>query len=231
MTAPTWQTDDGRVKLWRGDCLEILPTWPDGCVDAVVTDPPYGISHCSSHGASWQGKIINGDADTSTRDFVVSWANTLPWSMWGSYKTAPPNGFKAKIVWDKGPAFGAGDLTFPWKRSFEECWFSKGPWKATRRNEGVWRGPVLVSWENHPNGRKHPHQKPVWLFERIIAALPTCQTFLDPFMGVGTTGVAALRLRRKFWGIEIDKKYFDDAKARILDELNRHPLFEEPVSA
>lgn len=226
---PDWQTADGTVKLWQDDCLRILPEMEAGSVSAVVTDPPYGIKHVTSYGASWQGRMISGDEDTSARDFVLKWAGNLPWACWGNYKSTPPINFKAKIIWDKGPAFGAGDLNFPWKNSFEECWFSRGPWKTDYRDEGVWRGPVVVSWETVAGGRVHPHQKPEWLFIRIIDALPTCQTILDPFFGSGTTAIACIRTGRKFLGIERDEKYFAIAVNRIEKELAAFPLYEPPV--
>ena len=217
---PTWQTDDGAIRLYLADCLDVLPALTG--VDAVVTDPPYGIQHVTSHGASWEGTQIAGDQDCTLRDAVLSWAADKPWACWGSYKTASPANFKAKIVWDKGPAFGAGDLRFPWKPSFEECWFSRGPWHSDYRDEGVWRGPVVVSWETVAGGRVHPHQKPEWLFVRIIEALPTCDTILDPFMGSGTTGVACIRTGRKFIGIEKEPKYFEIAVKRIEGEIRKN---------
>ena len=222
--------DLGRVTLYCGDCLQVLPGLPAGSVDCIVTDPPYGINHVTSRGATWEGNAIAGDNDTSARDCVLAWADSLPWAVWGSYKTPAPAGFKAKIVWNKGPAFGAGDLSFPWKPSFEECWFSAGPWKAERRGEGVWSGPVLVSWQTVAGGRLHPHQKPVWLFERIIKALPTTYAVLDPFMGVGSTIIAAIRTNRRAIGIEIDPGYFAIARRRIEAELanrdSRGPLID-----
>jgi hypothetical protein len=132
----------GDATLYLGDCLEILPTLPK--VDAVVTDPPYGINHSSSHGASWEGTKIAGDDSTALRDAAIQHAAEKPWAVWGSYKTQQPSRFKAKIIWDKGPAFGAGDLSFPWKPSFEECWIGGKGWTANYRGEGVWRGPCVV---------------------------------------------------------------------------------------
>jgi DNA modification methylase len=132
---------------------------------------------------------------------------------------------KAKIVWDKGPAFGAGDLAFPWKPSFEECWFSPGPWKSDHRGEGVWRGPCVVSWQSVAGGRLHPHQKPVWLFERIINALPTCDRIIDPCMGVGSTGMACLKSGKYFVGCELDENYFGLAAKRLAKEAEEPMLF------
>ena len=212
----------GAATLYLGDCLQLLQ---HVAADAVITDPPYGISHVTSYGATWEGTQIAGDGDTSARDSVIAWAGERPWAIWGSYKAAAPAGFKAKIVWDKGPAFGAGDLKFPWKPSFEECWIAGKGWKADYRDEGVWRGPVVVSWESVAGGRSHPHQKPVWLFERLIKALPAHPIIFDPFMGSGTTGCACASLGRPFVGVEIDQKYFEIACQRIENAQRQERLF------
>ena len=77
-------------------------------------------------------------------------------------------------------------------------------------------------------GRKHPHQKPVWLIEHFLKKLPNADTILDPFMGSGTTLVACAKLGRKGIGIELDPDYFEIACKRV-DEAYRQPdLFVEP---
>lgn len=220
----------GDAVLIEGDCLQVLPTL--GRVDAVVTDPPYGIAHSSNHGASWNGRQIASDQDTSARDAVVLWAENRPAAFLGTWKTPPVANARGCIVWDKGPAFGMGDLAFPWKPSFELIYVVGQGWRGVRDN-GVLRGPVQVSWENHPNvapenSRVHQHQKPVWLMAHFIRKLPDAQTILDPFMGSGTTGVAALQLGRKFIGIELDPGYFDIACKRIEEAWKQPRLFEEP---
>jgi len=78
-----------------------------------------------------------------------------------------------------------------------------------------------------PDKVDHPTQKPLRLILEQVSAIADCDSLVaDPFMGSGTTGVAAVRLGRQFWGVEIDPGYFDIAKKRIQDELNRYPLFE-----
>lgn len=218
----------GNATLYQGDCLEILPTL--GQVDAVITDPPYGISHVTNHGASWAGRKILGDSDTTARDAVLTWAGDRPWAAFGGYKSPTPSGFKYKIIWDKGPAFGAGDLTFPWKQSFEECWIAGSGWRSSSRGEGVWRGPCVVSWESVANGRVHPHQKPAWIFEKLISALPDVMMVCDPFMGSGTTGIACANLGRSFIGIELDPRYFDIACERIERAQAQGQLFAPEIA-
>lgn len=209
----------GRATLYLGDAREILPGL--GKVDAVVTDPPYGIAHSSNYGASWQGTQIAGDSDTSVRDAVLADFENV--AAFGSWKTPPIAGTKGCLVWDKGPAFGMGDLSFPWKGSWELIYIRGRIWKG-KRDEGVLKGHIQVSWES--KGRCHPHQKPVSLMEHIVGKLPADATILDPFMGSGTTGFAAVQMGRQFIGIEREERYFDIACKRIEDAQRQGNLFE-----
>ena len=218
MTRVERLSDD--VTLYQGDCREILPTL--GRFDAVVTDPPYGISHSSNHGASWQKTKIANDFDTSARDWVAELCAEIPSVFFGTWKTPPVTNAKACVVWDKGPAFGMGDLSIPWKPSFELAYICGSGWVGNR-DQGVLRGQVVVSWESA--GRVHPHQKPVWLLQHFIQKLPNANLFVDPFMGSGTTGVAAVNLGRKFTGIEIEPKYFDTACRRISEAMKQPDMF------
>jgi DNA modification methylase len=223
----------GDCTLYLGDCREILPTL--GPVDAVVTDPPYGISHSTQKGchtvkggASWAQSKIANDHDTSARDAVAEWAKSRPAVFFGTWKTPPTTSARACVVWDKGPAFGMGDLSLPWKPSFELAYVCGEGW-AGPRGEGVLRGSVVVSWES--KGRVHPHQKPVWLAEHFIERSGGALTVLDPFMGSGTTGVACVRLGRKFIGIEIDPTYFNVACLRIAAAYAQPDMFVAPATA
>lgn len=214
----------GPCRLYLGDCRDVLPTLSG--IDAVLFDPPYGINHTSSYGASWQDTEIENDGDTAVRDWVVRWAteNGLPWSAFGSWKRPKPAGVRACLVWDKGPAFGMGDLSLPWKPSWEELYIGGDGWSG-KRDEGVMRGPVVVSWES--KGRVHPHQKPTWIYERLIQKLPAARVICDPTLGSGTGAVATCRLGREFVGIECDQEAFDIACRRIREAVSaeRSSLF------
>jgi hypothetical protein len=211
----------GDCTLYLGDCLAVLPTL--GNVDAVVTDPPYGISHSNNRGASWQKTQIAGDGDTSVRDRALAHFPVV--AAFGTWKTAPIAGTKGCLVWDKGPASGMGDLSFPWKGSWELIYVRGSLWRG-RRDEGVLRGHLQVTWESH--GRAHPHQKPVSLIVELLRKLPSAATILDPFAGSGTTGVACAKLGRKFIGIEIHEPYFDIACRRIEEAYRQGDMFREP---
>jgi hypothetical protein len=207
------------VTLYLGDAREVVPTLDrDGVV--IISDPPYGISHSSSHGASWEGTKIAGDENTSVRDEVLDgFANV---ASFGTWKTPPIVNTKGALVWDKGPAFGMGDLRFPWKGSFELIYVRGDVWSGSR-DEGVLRGHMQVSWESQ--GRSHPHQKPVSLVTALLKKLPEPFIILDPFMGSGTTGVAAVQNGFPFIGVEIDPVHFDTARRRISEALAAPSLF------
>ena len=204
---PYYHDEASGITIYHGDCREVLPTL--GSIDLVVTDPPYGISHSSSHGATWQNSIIAGDSDTTLRDEVLLSFPVV--AAFGTWKTPPILNTRGVVVWDKGPAFGMGDLSFPFKPSWEMVYIRGGGWGG-RRDEGVWRGPVVVSWESR--GRVHPHQKPVELLVYLIAKHSGI-CVLDPFMGSGTTLVAAKLESRYAIGIEIEEPYCEIAANRL----------------
>lgn len=226
MTAIIREERIGGQRLILGDCLEVMKEI--GRFDAVVTDPPYGIAHSTNYGASWAGRQIASDQDTSVRDKVAAIGAADAWVFFGTWKTPPVADCRGCVVWDKGPAFGMGDLSFPWKPSFELAYIGGKGW-AGARDEGVLRGPVVVSWESA--GRVHPHQKPVWLLEHFVRKLPQASTILDPFMGSGTTLVACQRLGRMGTGIEIDPEYFEVACRRVEEATRQPDLFIAPPAA
>ena len=205
----------GNAELWLGDCREVLPMI--GGVDAVVMDPPYGYNYasnrtCDTTTAEWMNQAIEGDEDTASRDFVIKWADAIPWACFGSWKMPKPFGTRAVLVWDKGPASGMGDLSFPWKGSWEEIYIGGYGWKG-RRDEGVLKNHWIVTRASM--GRLHPNEKPVSLILGLINKLSIGCTILDPFMGSGTCGVAAIQSGHPFKGVEINPGYFEIACKRI----------------
>jgi DNA modification methylase len=229
---PDWQTSDGSVALYLGDCLDILPQLDAGSVDAVVTDPPYGLAYDSGRAAmlygdiaeSWDSGRIGGDADTKLRDAVLARFIGLPMLVFGSWKVSKPEGVRALLIWDKTEAAGMGDLSLPWKPNHEEIYVNGRGFTGEHRGSSVLRHyvPCRISF-----GRLHPMQKPVSLMADLVQTCPG-STIADPFMGSGTTGVACIRTGRKFIGIEKEPKYFAIAVKRIEAELSRNALFEKP---
>ena len=213
----------GDATLYLGNCLEVLPTL--GRVDAVVTDPPYGIGEdggrCRSRKMTKNPTIQpKRNWDNSTPDVAVFHA-MLACSdqqiIWGgnyfSDKLPPSKGW---LYWQKlmGGDFADGEL----------AWTSRD--KALREFTFCPKGGDINSRFAKPN--EHPTQKPVELMRWCLGFLPNARTILDPFMGSGTTGVAALQLGRKFIGVELDEGYFDIACRRISEAWKQPRLFEEP---
>lgn len=205
--------DHAGIKIFHADCREVFPLLEP--MEIIVSDPPYGISHSSNHGASWNGKRIPNDHDTSLRDWLVDRIDGRPAAIFGTWKVSPPQGVIACLVWDKGPAFGMGDLSVPWKGSWELIWIFGQGWHGSR-DEGVLRGHLVVSWETR--GRRHPHEKPVSLIAALLNKAPE-GAVLDPFCGSGTTLLAAKNMGRKAIGIELDEKYCEIAARRCDQEV------------
>ena len=215
----------GDCTMYLGDCRDILPLLPK--VDAVVTDPPYGIGEDGSKSITRLGPASFGAAyvrdygakgwDNKTLDEEVAAAIDLAKSsivFGGNYYSLPPT--SCWLVWDKknqGTDFADCEL----------AWTNLK--KAVRKIDFLWSGGIRR--ERHIP-RQHPTQKPVGVMEWCIGHLPsTAKTILDPFMGSGTTGVACVKLGRKFIGIEIDDGYFEIACKRIRDAYAQPDLFIE----
>lgn len=215
---------------WR-DALDLLAE-----TDAAVCDPPYGIRHSSSFAiagrngpkqqASWADTEIANDGDTSARDEFVAWLGSRPGAFCGTWKRPAPRGTRAAIVWDKGPMFGMGDLSLPWKPSWELVFVTGEGWRGSR-GEGVLRGGGIVPWESR--GRVHPHEKPVWLMRHFVDRLPaSARTVADPFMGSGPCAVAALSAGLAFVGCELDSKHHTSACRRVEAWARQADLFVPP---
>jgi len=213
----------GDATLYCGDCREILPTL--GVVDAVVTDPPYGIGF--ANGANQGGTDASGKYKRRPRQYDGAWDDqrAAPDTVAQVVAMAP-----AAIVWggnffsDVLPLGGrwlAWDKlnSMPTYSDLELAWTScagSSVKKFTQCASGL---------AANRDGRVHPTQKPIALMEWCIGFLPNAGTILDPFMGSGTTGVACARLNRKFIGIEIEPSYFDIACRRIEEAQRQKDLF------
>lgn len=208
----------GDATLYLGDCMEVLPTLPK--VDAVITDPPYGINENHKKVAS-RGKLAaprdygEFDWDKAPPDAALIDAirEQAKWSalFGGNYFDLPPT--SCWLVWDK--LNGDND--------FADCELAWTNWpKAVRRIQWRWNGMIRQGGED----RFHPTQKPLAVMKWVIDLCPKADTILDPFMGSGTTGVAAVQMGRKFIGIEREVKYFDIACERIARAAAQQSLFD-----
>ncbi len=197
------------ATLYLGDCREILPLLPK--VDAVVTDPPYGLGKRMS-GGTWATKATHY-ADMHKWDLEANqaWIDDIlelrvPSIIWGAnYFSVPPS--RQWLIWKKPH--------FPTMADCELAWCSEDG------NARVFDG--LRSYGE----KTHPTEKPLPLMEWCLDTFPKARTILDPFMGSGTTGVACAKLGRRFIGIELEPRYFDIACKRIDDAYRQPRLFKD----
>ena len=208
----------GNQRLILGDCLEVMPTL--GKVDAVVTDPPYGIgadeaAHKNKGKWGWKdyGETAWDRFRPDQRIFEACLSASKEQVIWGgNYFTdfLPPK--MRWLIWDKGQRdFSLAD--------FEMAWTSQD--KAAR----AFDYPRALALRD---GKQHPTQKPVALMEWCLGFLPDARTILDPFMGSGTTLVACQKLGRHGIGIEIDPDYFQIACERVHKVWQEPDMFIEP---
>lgn len=210
----------GDARLYLGDCLEILPTLPK--VDAVITDPPYGIgadTHAGKVENGWRQYDCGGwDKDRPPREAFDLMRAAAPLQViWGgNYFTdyLPPT--MQWLSWDKGQdGFSLAD--------FELAWSSQN--KAARRINF----PRALALKD---GKEHPTQKPLAVMRWTLEQAGRPSQVLDPYMGSGTTGVACVEFGLSFIGIEREPKYFDIACRRIEQAYKQRPLFDaEPPKA
>jgi site-specific DNA-methyltransferase (adenine-specific) len=231
------------IQIINGDCRIALETIPDGSVDLVVTDPPYSSGARRDAERQVRGEsMVRGldDAEWFSHDTMTTWGFT--WFMrnvfveirnklkGGSHLYVfcdwrqTPNvygllescGYRVNhcLVWNK-EHYGMGTY---WRNQHENIVFASLGMPNAMLNRGM--GSVLGNRGVSPRARVHPTEKPLELIKSIIAAVPG-DVVLDPFMGSGTTLVAAKELGRKAIGIEIDPTHCETAKTRL----------QEPVAA
>ena len=229
----------GDATLILGDCRDILPTL--GNVDAVVTDPPYGVgltvktndfrgSRHYDDGASMTASLSYADTEESVSELL---AKAIPLALSKAERAAIFSGNRLLQTYPKADSFGcvfvpngAGRDKWGFGCFNPILYYGRDPYLAA----GLGSRPNAVSF-NQPNREKidHPCPKPVAWMEWLVtrASLPF-HSVLDPFMGSGTTGVACAKLGRKFIGIEIEPSYFDIACKRIEDAYRQADFFVAP---
>jgi site-specific DNA-methyltransferase (adenine-specific) len=200
----------------QGDCLELLKLLPDGSVDAVITDPPYGIGFDTDYTRFTVGPRADGFGyEHLNRSHAAIHGdeeafNPSPWLAFGNCILFGANHFAQSLprgtwlIWDKrssGPSF-LSDAEVAWMKGgagtyiFSHCW------------QGFSRASEMKQ-------HYHPTQKPVALMTWCIEKAGNPGTILDPFAGSGTTLVAAKKLGRHFLGFEISPEYCEIARKRI----------------
>jgi site-specific DNA-methyltransferase (adenine-specific) len=215
----------GNATLYLGDCLEILPTLPK--VDAVITDPPYGMALDTDYSGfnGWSGKgheyarVVGDDRSFDPSPWLAAAPVCVFWGAQYFAQRLPERG--GWLVFNKR---GEGK---PSEICFGDCELAWANVKqSVRMYSQTWHGVSRWSTE----GRHHPTQKSIGLMAWCIEQAGKPNTILDPYMGSGTTGVAAAQMGRAFIGCEIDKQYFDIACRRIEQAMAQGKLFgDEPV--
>lgn len=216
------------AEIIHGDCLDVLRGMPDASVDAVITDPPYGIQDKANPKPDRQGKRV-GKANTwhppSHWDNAIDpeWgrqcARVAPVILWFGHwrkraivEASIPYPIRCEIVWAKNTHVGP---PCPVAMQDERLWvFSADAIKVREFATSVWSVPIIPTWAH----RHHKNEKPVALMAKAIRVFTDAgATVLDPFAGSGTTGVAASQEGRRFIGIEREAAYVEIARKRIAD--------------
>lgn len=203
--------DDGCVQIWHADCLE-TDVWLNA--HALVTDPPYGMAFKSSRKGAFGDSEIEGDADTAARDAVLELWRDMPALVMGRWSVPRPAQTKMVLTWVKGDHVGMGDLSLPWKPNTEEIYVLGNGFRGHRGTSALYHLAIAGTVGNEKQGNRfHPTEKPVGLMVDLIQKCPP-GVVADPFMGSGTTLVAAKALGVRAIGVEINESYCEIAAKR-----------------
>lgn len=212
------------VEVYLGDCLEVLPTLPDDY--AIVSDVPYGINWSRGEGGSavrgtrapavrHSRKPIAGDAKPFDPTPLLRFSEVVIFGA-NHYCDRLPSG--KWHAWDKLHGWPSHD-----NNSDVEFIWQMGKPGASRIISHLWKGVQQDSEKGQ--SKVHQSQKPVAVMEWSIGFVGIDRVVVDPYMGSGSTGVAAVRLGRKFIGVELELEHFDTARRRIDAALKQADLF------
>lgn len=211
----------GDCTLYLADCMDVMPYL--GRVDALVTDPPYGINYDKSaasasgkksgKGFGFKGEYKKTEWDSSTCDEAIELAISIAGHsviFGGNYYDLPPT--SCWLIWDKEINGNFADAEMAWTNLK----------KPVRLKRHMWNGGIRKGQEPR---NAHPTQKPIDVMRWCLTHIPDSKLILDPFMGSGTTGVACVKEGRSFIGIELDEDYFEIACKRIRDAYAQPDIF------
>lgn len=224
----------GNATIYLTDCREVIPTLAG--VDLVITDPPYSSGARTDAERQVRGAMLRSleDPDWFSHDAMTTWGFTwfigsvvselrskLPegahlyvFSDWRQtsnlYGALEAYGYRVNhcLVWAK-THFGMGSY---WRNQHENIVFASNGKPNDMLDRGM--GSVLTSPAVSFAARQHPTEKPLGLLSQIVRAAPG-EVVFDPFMGSGTTGVAAIKAGRRFIGCEINPNHFATAGKRL----------------
>lgn len=224
-------------KLFNDDCLKVLGNLPDKSVDLIITSPPYNLGkrhHTGNNVFEAYSTFVDDMPEQDYQKWQIQVLNEChrvlkdSGSMFYNHKNRIKDGvqitpyewllksnfiIKQEIVW------------FNRSQNFDKCrfypmtervyWLAKNP--KTKLFNAINHHDVFDTKDWKPEGTKSEFKRafPVAMPRDIISCFVDAKMVLDPFMGSGTTGVAALEMNRNFIGIELDEKYFNIAKERI----------------
>jgi len=210
------------IQLYCADCMDVLPHLSG--VDAVVTDPPYGLGEAAGKNKSRTKAAVakdygndEWDNEPCSSEQIAAMLDCSRWQIifGGNYFVLPPS--SCWLVWNKQSTGDFADCELAWTNL---------P-KAVRRIDWLWNGMIRKG----DDIRVHPTQKPEGVMQWCINHLPgDVETICDPFMGSGTTIVAAVKLGKRAIGIERERKYFDIAVKRIERALSEERSSLFPVA-
>lgn len=201
----------------QGDCLELMKALPDGCVDAVITDPPYGVD-----AASWDSlppvRFVFTEFLRVSHGMVLAFSGASMRSV-PAFVDAGPDRL---LLW--APSFTTSCLMtngLQWR--FHPIWAWRLPPKSATLTWDIITDPT----ESRMMGFFHPAMKPERVMRKLVGIDSAAETILDPFLGSGTTAVAAKKLGRHFLGFEISETYVKIARERIALVEAQPSLFEQ----
>jgi modification methylase len=237
-----------QLQLYQGDCLEVMKALPDECVDLIITSPPYNLGK-THHTGNNTFKSYSEYNDDMPEAIYQQWQIEVlkecfrilkpTGSLFYNHKNRIKNGvqitpyewllktdfvIKQEIVWQNGSQNFDKIRFYPMTERV--YWLAKSA--NTKMHNAINHHDFFTRAEWQPVGTKGEHKRayPVKMCEDIISCFDGAETILDPYMGSGTTGVAALKAGRNFIGIELDSTYFQSAQKRLsesrtgwLDEL------------
>lgn len=219
-----------KFELWHGDCLELMKNIPDGAVDLVLTDPPYGMAFKSNHRKEKYNEIQNDKSLEWLERYISECYRVLKnnsaiycfcsWHNVDVFKQAIEKKFKVKniLIWEKNNT-SMGDLKGSYAPKYEMIIFAH---KGRKLLNGFRYADIIKA--NRTGNKNHPTEKPVDLLEKFIKnSSDENAVVFDGFMGSGSCGVACVNTNRRFIGIELDEGYFNIAKKRIEEAVNDLP--------
>jgi site-specific DNA-methyltransferase (adenine-specific) len=222
---PYWTSHDGRHVLYHGDCLEVMPSLPK--VDAVVTDPPYGIAYSPGPGGrGWTSgrknfsgtDIVAGDNKPFNPAPLLAFPQLILWG--GNHYASRLPDSPTWLIWHKRrPGEAPNDFA-----DCELAWSNMGGPARVFCHE--WKGAMR---ESERAEHYHPTQKPVALMQWCLSFTPPGCLILDPYSGAGPVGIACVRTGRRSIGIELEERYCEIAVRRMEAELAQ-PMLIPPAA-